>query len=84
MDEAELEKLDISLVKQWCKAEHVNSPDAMAAFDGGRGVFDVSLQARKLDAFISRNALQNQVYRNSVTGLLIKGRVHFAFKSKAN
>ena len=84
MDEAELENLNVSLVREWCKSEHVESLDAMTAFNNGRGVFDVSPQARKLDEFIREHGLQNQVRRSSLAALLNNGTVHFAFKSKPN
>ena len=84
MDEVELEKLNIRLVREWCNSEHVESPDAMAAFNNGRGVFDVSPQAQKLDEFIRKHGLQNQVRRGSLAALLNDGTVHFVFKSKPN
>jgi hypothetical protein len=82
------EKWDIADVRQWCKSAHVQDSDALAAFHGGRGVFDVLPGAVKLEQFISKNGLADQVQRSpdgnlpSMTGLVNNRLLHLAFKKR--
>jgi hypothetical protein len=76
------EDVDISPVKAWCKAAHVEDPDAVSALIEGRGVFDVSPSGQKMDAFVKEHALQNHVQRGDFTGLAGHRKIYFAFKSK--
>jgi hypothetical protein len=80
----EQEETDIASVRHWCKASHVEDPDALSAFNEGRGIFDVSPNGVKVDAFVSRHSLQNQFLRNSFTGLIGHRHIYFVFESQPN
>ena len=79
-----MEQDDINSVKAWCKAAHVEDLDAVAALEDGRGVFDVSQTGYKLDAFVRKHELENQVQRGNFTGLAGHRKIYLAFKSKPN
>jgi hypothetical protein len=80
----EQEDIDIRFVKSWCVAAHVEDLDAVAALENGRGIFDISQGGRKMDAFVIKYGLQNQIQRNSLTGLVGHRKIYLAFKSKPN
>jgi hypothetical protein len=45
------------------KIPHVSDDeDALAAFPDGRGVFDVDLHCRKLDAFVAEHKMDANIY----------------------
>jgi len=44
------EMLDVAYVRRQKNSAHVSDEDALTAFCDGRGVFDVDLHCRKLDA----------------------------------
>jgi len=52
------EAKDISFVRTQKGMVHVSDPEALAAFTDGRGVFDVDLHCRKLDAFVAKHKLE--------------------------
>lgn len=52
------EMLDIAYVRRKTNTAHVSDEDALAAFSDGRGVFDVDLHCRKLDAFVARHKIE--------------------------
>ena len=56
------EILDVAYVRRRTKAAHVSDEDALTAFSDGRGVFDVDLHCRKLDAFVADHKLEADVY----------------------
>jgi hypothetical protein len=84
----EEERLDILHVRQWCKAAHVQDTDALSAFNDGRGVFDVTPHAVKLETFIAQNAISEIVQRTTdgllpwINALVNNRRLHFAFKKR--
>jgi hypothetical protein len=56
------EMLDIAEIRRRTKAVHVSDEDVLTAFSDGRGVFDVDLHCRKLDAFIAKHKLEADIY----------------------
>ena len=56
------ESLDVAYVRRRKSAAHVSDEDALSAFSDGRGVFDVDLHCRKLDAFVARHNLEADIY----------------------
>jgi hypothetical protein len=55
------EMLDIAYVRRHTKSAHVSDEDALTAFSDGRGVFDVDLHCRKLDAFVAKHRLEADI-----------------------
>jgi hypothetical protein len=55
------EAADIAFVRARTGMVHVSDREALAAFTDGRGVFDVDLHCRKLDAFIAKQKLQARI-----------------------
>ena len=55
------EMLDIADIRRRTKAAHVSDEDALAAFSDGRGVFDVDLHCRKLDAFVAKHKIEADI-----------------------
>lgn len=76
----------ISFVRQWSRAAHVHDPDGLAALDDGRGVFDVSEGALRLEKFIAKNKLESLVHRTDddtarhILGSPSVGTIYFAHK----
>jgi len=60
------EMLDIADIRRRTKAAHVSDEDALAAFSDGRGVFDVDLHCRRLDAFIAEHKLEADIYTEEI------------------
>jgi len=56
------EMLDIAYVRRQTNSAHVSDADALAAFSDGRGVFDVDLHCRKLDAFVAKHKIEANIY----------------------
>ena len=56
------EMLDVAYVRRRTEAAHVSDKDALTAFSDGRGVFDVDLHCRKLDAFVAKHKLEADIY----------------------
>jgi len=56
------EILDVAYVRRRTKAAHVSDEDALTAFSDGRGVFDVDLHCRKLDAFVAKHKFEADIY----------------------
>lgn len=56
------ESLDVAYVRRRKSAAHVSDEDAHIAFSDGRGVFDVDLHCRKLDAFVAKHKLEADIY----------------------
>jgi hypothetical protein len=56
------EMLDIAYVRQRTNSAHVCDEDALAALSDGRGVFDVDLHCRKLDAFVAKHKIEADIY----------------------
>jgi hypothetical protein len=65
------EAKDIAFVRAHKGMVHVSDPQALSAFTDGRGVFDVDLHCRKLEAFMANHKLH---YRIDSEGLLPGGR----------
>jgi hypothetical protein len=55
------EVLDIAYVRLRTKSAHVSDEDALTAFSDERGVFDVDLHCRKLDAFVAKHRLEADI-----------------------
>jgi hypothetical protein len=55
------EMLDIAYVRRRTNSVHVADEDALAAFSDGRGVFDVDLHCRKLDAFVAKHKIEADI-----------------------
>jgi hypothetical protein len=55
------EMLDVAYVRRQKNAAHVCDEDALTAFCGGRGVFDVDLHCRKPDAFVAKHKLEADI-----------------------
>ncbi len=55
------EAADIAWVRAQTGRVHVSDREALEAFTEGRGVFDVDLHCRKLDAFIAKHKLQARI-----------------------
>jgi hypothetical protein len=55
------EAKDIAFVRAQKGMVHVSDPEALAAFTDGRGVFDVDLHWRKLDAFVAKHKLDYRI-----------------------
>jgi hypothetical protein len=56
------EMIDVAYVRRLSNAAHVSDEDAITAFSDGRGVFDVDLHCRKLDAFVAKHKLEADIY----------------------
>ena len=56
------EMLDIAYVRRQTNNAHVSDEDALAAFSDGRGIFDVDLHCRKLDAFVAMHKIEPDIY----------------------
>jgi hypothetical protein len=56
------EMLDIGYVRRLTNSAHVSDEDALAAFSDGRGVFDVDLHCRNLDAFVANHKIEAEIY----------------------
>jgi len=65
------EAKDIAFVRAQKGMVHVSDPEALSAFTDGRGIFDVDLHCRKLDAFVAHHKLE---YRIESEDLLPGGR----------
>ena len=55
------EAKDIAFVRAQKGMVHLSDPEALAAFTDGRGVFDVDLHCRKLDAFVAKHKLEYRI-----------------------
>ena len=55
------EAADIAFVREQTGIFHVSDPDALAAFIEGRGVFDVDVHCRKIDAFVAKHRLEAHI-----------------------
>jgi len=55
------EAKDIAFVRAHKGMVHVSDPEALPAFTDGRGVFDVDLHGRKLDAFVEKHKLEYRI-----------------------
>jgi hypothetical protein len=55
------EILDIAYMRRRTKSAHVSDEDALTAFVDGRGVFDVDLHCRKLDAFVAEHKFEADI-----------------------
>jgi hypothetical protein len=53
--------IDVAFVRAQTGMTWVSDPNALAEFSHGRGVFDVDLHCRKLDAFISKHKLEARI-----------------------
>ena len=60
------EMLDIAFVRRRMKIPHVSDKDALAALLDGRGVFDVDLHCRKLDAFVAKRKIDANIYSENL------------------
>ena len=56
------EMLDVAYVRRRKSAAQVSDEDALTAFSDGRGVFDVDLHCRKLDAIVAKHELEADIY----------------------
>ena len=56
------EMLDVAYARRQTEAAHISDADALTAFSDGRGVFDVDLHCRKLDAFVAKHKLEADIY----------------------
>lgn len=62
---------DVAFVRARTGMVHVSDHEVLSAFTDGRGVFDVDLNCRKLDAFVAHHKLE---YRMDSEDLLPGGR----------
>jgi hypothetical protein len=58
--------LDVAYVRRRTEAAHVSDKDALTAFSDGRGVFDVDLHCRILDAFVAMHKLEADIYTENL------------------
>ncbi len=76
------DQVDISSVKGWSKAAHVDDIDALAAFADGRSVFDIR-DPQKLEAFVKKHNLMclrdQHAHLPFIRALPDHGQVFFVF-----